>query len=64
MIPLIWCAAFLFIFFVCVVANLPAKDSPGVQQGAIDRVDNSGSCSDRGGLMELEQILKQKTFTR
>ncbi|KAL4599371.1 hypothetical protein ACB092_11G121900 [Castanea dentata] len=39
-------------------------DSPGVQQGAIDRVDNSSSSSDKGGLTELEQILKQKTFTR
>ncbi|KAF3968203.1 hypothetical protein CMV_007883 [Castanea mollissima] len=39
-------------------------DSPGVQQGAIDRVDNSSSSSDKGGFTELEQILKQKTFTR
>ncbi|XP_050281204.1 nuclear pore complex protein NUP1 [Quercus robur] len=39
-------------------------DSPGVQRGAIDRVDKSSSSSDKGGLTELEQILKQKTFTR
>jgi hypothetical protein len=45
-------------------ANLPAKDSSGLQQGAIDRGDNSRSCSDKGGVTELEQLLKQKTFTR
>lgn len=39
-------------------------DSPGVQQGAIDRGDKSSSSSDRGGLTELEKILKQKTFSR
>lgn len=39
-------------------------DSPGVQRGDIDRVDKSSSSSEKGGLTELEQILKQKTFTR
>ncbi|XP_040993696.1 nuclear pore complex protein NUP1-like isoform X2 [Juglans microcarpa x Juglans regia] len=38
-------------------------DSSGVQHGVIDRGDKSTS-SDRGGLIELEKILKQKTFTR
>jgi hypothetical protein len=45
-------------------ANLPAKDSSGLQPGSIDRGDNSRSCSDKGGVTELEQLLKQKTFTR
>lgn len=45
-------------------ANLPVKDSSGLQQGAIDRGDNSRGCSDKGGVTELEQLLKQKTFTR
>ncbi|XP_059444221.1 nuclear pore complex protein NUP1 isoform X2 [Corylus avellana] len=39
-------------------------DSSGRQQGAIDRGDNSHSCSDKGGVTELEQLLKQKSFTR
>ncbi|KAG7948974.1 hypothetical protein I3843_13G037000 [Carya illinoinensis] len=39
-------------------------DSPGMQQKATDRGDKPSSSSDRGGLTELEQILKQKTFTR
>lgn len=58
------CCFLIHFLFVCVVANLPAKDSPGVQRGAIDLVDKSSSSSDKGGLTELEQILKQKTFTR
>lgn len=40
------------------------KDSPGMQQKAIDRGDKLSSSSDRGSLTELELILKQKTFTR
>ncbi|KAG6628764.1 hypothetical protein CIPAW_14G036200 [Carya illinoinensis] len=39
-------------------------DSSGVQHGVIDRGDKSMGSSDRGGLTELEKILKQKTFTR
>ncbi|KAG6680482.1 hypothetical protein I3842_13G045400 [Carya illinoinensis] len=39
-------------------------DSAGMQQKATDRGDKPSSSSDRGGLTELEQILKQKTFTR
>lgn len=38
--------------------------SPGVQRGAIDQGDNSSNSFDKGGVTELEQILKQKTFTR
>lgn len=45
-------------------AILSAKDSSGWQQGAIDQGDNSRSCSDKGGVTELEQLLKQKSFTR
>ena len=55
---------FLIHSYVCVVAILPLKYSPGVQRGAIDQGDNSSNSFDKGGVTELEQILKQKTFTR
>lgn len=55
----------MYLFDVSVLcANLHVKDSSGVQHGVIDRGDKSTSSSDRGGLTELEKILKQKTFTR
>jgi hypothetical protein len=52
-------------FYISVLFTiLPAKDSSGRQQGAIDQGDNSRSCFDKGGVTELEQLLKQKSFTR
>lgn len=35
-----------------------------MQHGVFDRGDKLTSSSDRGGLTELEKILKLKTFTR
>ncbi|KAJ9159697.1 hypothetical protein P3X46_025178 [Hevea brasiliensis] len=40
------------------------KDPPGIQGSAANEIDNPGGSYDRGGLTELELILKQKTFTR
>ncbi|KAK9187513.1 hypothetical protein WN944_018910 [Citrus x changshan-huyou] len=41
----------------------PAPPEPGVQ-GAIGSRDDLNNSSDNGGLSEVEQILKQKTFSR
>eukprot|EP00256_Glycine_max_P040150 XP_006589341.1 nuclear pore complex protein NUP1 [Glycine max] len=40
------------------------NNSSGTQQGPVGGSDAQINCSDRGGLTELEKLLKQKTFTR
>ncbi|KAI5426557.1 hypothetical protein KIW84_032118 [Lathyrus oleraceus] len=47
-------------------ARQVANESPGNQQGAVgeSNVQINYSNSDQGGLIELEKLLKQKTFTR
>lgn len=42
---------------------MPQKVHAGVQ-GAIGSRDDLNNSSDNGGLSEVEQILKQKTFSR
>lgn len=42
---------------------MPQKVHAGVQ-GAIGSHDDLNNSSDNGGLSEVEQILKQKTFSR
>ncbi|XVE52394.1 hypothetical protein DITRI_Ditri02bG0118800 [Diplodiscus trichospermus] len=37
---------------------------PHVVQGTVVGLENLGNCTDEGGVAELEEILKQKTFTR
>ncbi|KAI5417224.1 hypothetical protein KIW84_042012 [Lathyrus oleraceus] len=47
-------------------ARQVANESPGNQQGAVGESNVQINCSDsdQGGLIELEKLLKQKTFTR
>ncbi|KAI5433757.1 hypothetical protein KIW84_020862 [Lathyrus oleraceus] len=47
-------------------ARQVANESPGNQQGAVGESNLQINCSDsdQGGLIELEKLLKQKTFTR
>ncbi|KAI5417883.1 hypothetical protein KIW84_042492 [Lathyrus oleraceus] len=47
-------------------ARQVANKSPGNQQGAVGESNVQINCSDsdQGGLIELEKLLKQKTFTR
>ncbi|WCJ19158.1 hypothetical protein M5689_001458 [Euphorbia peplus] len=40
------------------------KDSRVVQESAVNGIDYPASSSDRGGVTDLELILKQKTFTK
>ncbi|TKY51774.1 Nuclear pore complex protein NUP1 [Spatholobus suberectus] len=45
-------------------AAFVANNSSGMQQGPVGKSDTQITCSDGGGLTELEKLLKQKTFTR
>ena len=47
----------------CFFVNLSTQD-PRVVQGAFMGCENPGNHIDEGGVAELEEILKQKTFTR
>lgn len=40
------------------------KGSPGEQLEAVEQIDGPSKCANGGGLSDLEQILKQKTFSR
>lgn len=40
------------------------KDNAVERRGAVDQSDAPSKSSNGGGMNELEQILKQKTFTR
>ncbi|KAF3434398.1 hypothetical protein FNV43_RR25501 [Rhamnella rubrinervis] len=41
-----------------------APDTPGEQREAVEQIDSPSKCANGGGLNDLEQILKQKTFSR
>lgn len=52
----------IFLLFFCMEKNATQVHA-GVQ-GAIGSHDDRNNSSDKGGLIEVEQILKQKTFSR
>ena len=56
-------SSFCFVVFL-LLKQVTNNNSSGTQQGPVGGSDAQINCSDRGGLTELEKLLKQKTFTR